>query len=141
VLAADRVRHEQRAALLDVATGVAFGLNSSLIAGIGAAVGHGAGLFTTWQDYGVIVVGPAFFFLLQNALAVGNLVASQPGFTLTNPLVSVAFGLAVFGEHARTGLWILPAAIGAILIAAGTILLARSPLLHPQDNAEQALGP
>jgi hypothetical protein len=56
------------------------------------------------------------FFLLQNALASGNLVASQPGFTLTNPLVSVAFGLAVFGEHGRGGLFLLGAIAGAVLI-------------------------
>lgn len=128
-------RHEHRAALLGVATGGAFGLNSSFIAGVGASISAGGNLFTTWQTYGVVVVGPLSFFLLQNALQAGNLVASQPGFTLTNPLVSVAWGLAVFGEHARTGGFLAGTAIGAILIIGGTILLSRSDLLHP-DRAE-----
>jgi hypothetical protein len=126
-----RARHERRAAFLGVATGAAFGLNSSLIAGVGAAVSHGGGLFTTWQTYGVAVLGPSSFFLLQNALEGGNLVASQPGFTLTNPLVSVVWGLAVFGEQGRGGAFLVGTATGAVLIAAGSILLARSPLLDP----------
>lgn len=126
-----RGRREHRAALLGVATGVAFGLNSSLIAGVGAAVTGGANLFLTWQTYGVAVVGPSSFFLLQNALQAGNLVASQPGFTLTNPLVSVAWGLVVFGEQAREGLFLVGTVAGAALIGVGTIALSRSPLLTP----------
>lgn len=126
-----RGRHEHRAVALGVATGAAFGLNSSLIAGVGAGISHGGGLFTTWQTYGVAIVGPASFFLLQNALQAGNLIASQPGLTLTNPLVSVAFGLAVFGEQARGGAFLLGTVAGAVLIGAGTILLSRSTLLNP----------
>lgn len=131
VLLGYRGRHEHRAALLGVATGGAFGLNSSLIAGVGAVVSHGGNLFLTWQTYGVAVVGPVSFFLLQNALSAGNLVASQPGFTLTNPLVSVAWGLAVFGEQARSGVFLVGTLIGAVLIVAGTIVLSRSHLLDP----------
>jgi hypothetical protein len=135
VLLSLRARHQRRAAFLGVATGAAFGLNSSLIAGVGAAVGHGGGLFTTWQTYAVMVVGPASFFLLQNALEGGTLVASQPGFTLTNPAVSVAWGLAVFGEQGRTGWFLVAALAGAVLVGAGTVLLARSPLLDPDASS------
>lgn len=126
-----RGKREHRAAALGVATGGAFGLNSSLIAGVGAAVEHGGNLFTTWQTYAVAVVGPASFFLLQNALQAGNLVASQPGFTLTNPLVSVLFGLLVFGERGHGGAWLVGTVLGAILIGVATILLSRSSLLDP----------
>ena len=57
--------------------------------------------------------------------------ASQPGFTLTNPLVSVVWGLGVFGEQARGGVFFVGTVAGGVLIAAGSILLARSPLLDP----------
>lgn len=124
-------RHEHRAALLGIATGAAFGLNSSLIAGVGSAVTHGANLFTTWQTYGVAVLGPSSFFLLQNALQAGNLVASQPGFTLTNPLVSVAWGLAAFQERANSGPFLVGVVAGAALIGVGTVVLSRSSLLDP----------
>jgi drug/metabolite transporter (DMT)-like permease len=125
-------RHEHRAALLGVATGAGFGLNSSLIAGVGSVVSHGGNLFTAWQTYAVAVVGPSSFFLLQNALQAGNLVASQPGFTLTNPLVSVAWGLAAFHEKANSGAFLVGVVAGAALIGAGTIILSRSPLLDPE---------
>lgn len=126
-----RGRREHRAAMLGVATGAAFGLNSSLIAGVGASVSQGGGVFTTWQTYGIVVLGPLSFFLLQNALQAGNLVASQPGFTLVNPLVSVFWGLLVFGEQGRGGLFLLGTVAGVVLIAAGTIMLSRSRLLDP----------
>jgi drug/metabolite transporter (DMT)-like permease len=126
-----RSRAEHRAVLLGVATGAAFGLNSSLIAAVGTSVAHGGSLFSTWQTYGVAVIGPASFFLLQNALAAGNLVAAQPGLSLTNPLVAVAFGLVVYGEHTRGGLFLVGAPAGALLIGAGTVLLSRSKLLRP----------
>lgn len=135
-----RGEREHRAAYLGVATGAAFGLNSSLIAAVGAAVGQGGSLFTTWQTYGVAVVGPLSFFLLQNALGAGNLVASQPGFTLTNPLVSVAWGLAVFGEHGQGGFYLFGSVLGAALITAGSILLARSTLLDPQASEQRTEG-
>ncbi|MDR7299837.1 DMT family transporter [Haloactinomyces albus] len=130
-------RHEHRAALLGIATGATFGLNSSLIAGIGAAVSHGGNLITTWQTYGVAVIAPLSFFMLQNALQAGNLVASQPGFTLTNPLVSVAWGLAVFDEHARSGLFLIGTISGAALIGLGTIMLAQSVMLDPTQHEQQ----
>ncbi|MBO0828698.1 MAG: DMT family transporter [Streptosporangiales bacterium] len=133
-------RHEHRAALLGIATGAAFGLNSSLIAGVGAAVAHGGNLFATWQTYGVAVVGPSAFFLLQNALQAGNLVASQPGFTLTNPLVSVAWGLAAFHEEAQSGPFLVGVAAGAVLIGVGTVLLSRSPLLDPDAGTPTRSG-
>ncbi|GEL20535.1 DMT family transporter [Pseudonocardia asaccharolytica] len=136
VVLGHRGRREHRAALLGIATGAAFGLNSALIAGVGATVTHGGGLFTTWQTYGVAVLGPISFFLLQNALSAGNLVASQPGFTLVNPLVSVAWGLVVFGEHARGWPFLAGTLAGAGLIGAGTILLARSELLDPDVTHE-----
>lgn len=126
VLLARRLR-ASKAALLGVATGAAFGLVASLVAGAGAAWSDGGfGLLaTSWQTYAAIVVGPLSFFLLQNALQAGSLVASQPGFTLVNPLVAVLWGILVFGEQPRGGAWFALTAAGACLITAATILLMR----------------
>lgn len=129
-----RGRDEHRAVFLGVAAGAVFGLNSSLIAGIGAAVAHGDNLLQTWQTYGVAIIAPISFFLLQNALAAGNLVSSQPGLTLTNPLVALAYGLIVFDEQTRNGIFLVVAIIGATLIGAGTLLLSRSTLLQPESS-------
>lgn len=140
VIGGYRSRLEHRAALLGVATGVTFGLNSSLIAGVGAAVERGAPLWAAWQTYGVVVLAPISFFLLQNSLQAGNLAASQPGFTLMNPLTSVVWGLVVFGEQARQGPFLIGVVAGALLIAIGTVLLARSPLLDPEATQRQRYG-
>jgi hypothetical protein len=51
-------------------------------------------------------------------------------------MVSVAFGVAVFGEHLRSGTWLVLALFGAALIVACTVLLARSPLLHSSERTQ-----
>jgi hypothetical protein len=76
------------------------------------------------------IIGPLSFFLLQNALEAGSLVASQPGFTLTNLGVG-GLGLAVFGELGRGGIFLIGPIAGALLIAAGSILLARFTPARP----------
>ena len=122
-----------RPAYLGVATGVCFGFTAVLLAAITA---EGLGnLLTTWQTYALIVIGPAGFFLLQNALQGGRLVASQPGLTLANPLVALGWGVAVFGERVQSGGWIALALAGAAVIAVCTVLLARS--LSEQDVSDE----
>ncbi|HEV7452855.1 MAG TPA: hypothetical protein VGO16_16010 [Pseudonocardiaceae bacterium] len=128
----------RRAAYLGLATGIGFGLVAALVAGVGAAYGAAGigGVFRAPQTYLVIVFGPGFFFLLQKTLQAGPLVASQPALTVVDPFVSVAFGIAVFHEHLRTGTWLILALFGAALIIACTVLLARSPLLQGSERTE-----
>ncbi len=127
-----RMRHGQpRAAALGLATGTLFGIVAALVASVGAAWAGGfVGLFTAWQTYAVIVLGPTSFFLLQSALQAGELDASQPGFTLMNPLVGVLWGVFVFGEQPRGGPWVAGELVGAAVIVAATLLLVRSPALR-----------
>jgi drug/metabolite transporter (DMT)-like permease len=133
-----RAEGTRRAAYLGLATGIGFGLVAALVAGIGAAYSASGigGVLRAPQTYLVIVLGPGFFFLLQKTLQAGPLVASQPALTLADPLVSVAFGIAVFDEHLRTGTWLILALFGAALIIACTVLLARSPLLQGSKRTE-----
>jgi drug/metabolite transporter (DMT)-like permease len=117
-----------RAAFLGIATGAVFALMSALVSGVGALYSHGGlGLvLTSWQTYAALVAGPSSFFLLQKALQAGTLVASQPGFTLVNPLVSVIWGVLVFGETTRTGPWLAVAGVAAAGVVAATISLVRA---------------
>lgn len=85
---------------------------------------------STWQTYAAIAVGLVSFYLLQNSLNSGLLVATEPGLTLANPLVAVIWGLVVFGEQARTGPWLIGSVAGAVLLVLGTLLLSRSPVLQ-----------
>jgi drug/metabolite transporter (DMT)-like permease len=121
----------RRPAFLGVATGVAFGFTAALVAGMTAGFRAGGivGVFTAWQTYAVVVVGPSGFFLLQTALRAGRLVVSQPGMTLANPLVAIGWGVNVFGEHVQHGAWYAADVTGAALVIGATILLAGSPQL------------
>jgi hypothetical protein len=133
-----RAEGMRRAAYLGLATGIGFGFIAAIVSGIGAAYGAFgiSGVLRMPQTYLLIVLGPGFFFLLQKTLQAGRLVASQPALTLANPVVSVAFGIAVFGEHLRRGIWLILALFGAALIIACTVLLARSPLLRSSERTE-----
>lgn len=133
-----RSRDARRAAFLGVATGIWFGFTAVLVAGVmGALAGGIAALPGTWQLYALVVAGPLGFFQLQNALRAGRLVASQPGLTLANPLVSVGWGIAVFGEQVRGGPWIVAQVAAAAAVGAFTVLLSRSPLLHGEQGRSE----
>lgn len=131
VVCGRRSRGAARAALLGAAAGIAFGLTAVLVKAATAAFSSGLmAVFTAWQTYLIIVIGPSAFFLLQNALQAGSLVAAQPAMTLANPITAVIWGVALFGEQVRGGGWVVLALTGFAVTAAGAILLARSPLFQ-----------
>jgi hypothetical protein len=124
-----------RAGLLGVTAGVGYS-TAILFAVAGptaAPVTASAALLGCWQAYAAVVVGIASFSLLQQALHAGLLVVTAPGLTLANPLVAVVWGLLVFGEQTRTGLWLVAALGAAALLVLGTVQLARSPLVQRRD--------
>jgi hypothetical protein len=67
---------------------------------------------------------------MQNALHAGRLLAAQPGLTLADPGVAMVWGMLVFKETVRGGAWLAPSVVSGLLLAAGAIALARSPLLE-----------
>jgi drug/metabolite transporter (DMT)-like permease len=133
----------RRAAAFGVATGSVFGLTAALIKGMTERFSHGfVALLTGWQLYALIVAGALGMFLLQSALHAGRLIAAQPGMTLSDPIVSVAWGVFVFGEQVRGGWYLALAFVGGGLIAVSVVVLARSPLLedHGGDSVSGRPG-
>jgi drug/metabolite transporter (DMT)-like permease len=129
-----------RTACLGAAAGTSFGLTATFIKET-VAQGQQGGLtavLTTWQTYVAVAFGILGLVLVQWALHTGPLLAAQPGFTLMDPLVSILWGVLVFNETTRTGLWLVPATIGAVAVGAGVVVLAHSPLLAvmSQDEAD-----
>ncbi|MFH8800766.1 DMT family transporter [Streptomyces sp. NPDC017936] len=118
-------------------------LTKAAALGTGAAVGNAltaalmksatdrladAGLpafLTTWQTYGFALTGIAALLLLENALQAGPLVASQPALTIGDAMVSLLLGVVLFDETIRTGWWLLPSALGVLLILWGVLRLTR----------------
>lgn len=119
-----------RAALLAIAAGATFGLTAALMKAMTRTLAGGIGhLFTDWPLYAMIATGALGMFLTQAALNAGQLIAAQPGLTLSDPLVSVLWGVLAFHEQVREG-WFVPGEVAcAAVIVAGVIMLARSPLL------------
>ena len=130
-----------RAGLLGAAAGIGYGLTAVLIAAAGAVIVDDPGsALGIWQLYAAVATGLASFVTLQNGLASGLLVAVEPGLTLLNPIVGVSWGLVLFGEHARPGVWVVGALAGAVALAVGTVLLARSPLLRAHPRSAEYRG-
>ncbi|KRD11912.1 MULTISPECIES: DMT family transporter [unclassified Streptomyces] len=86
-----------------------------------------------WQTYGFALTGIASVLLLENALQAGPLTASQPALTIGDASVSLLLGVALFGERIRTGWWLVPQAIGALVLLCGVLRLARVVVPRPAE--------
>jgi glucose uptake protein GlcU len=98
-----------------------------------------AGIFSTWSPYVLVVVGAATMLLASHALQAGTLAASQPGFTLADPLVASLLGVFVFRDH----LQLHPAdiaieIIAVLLLVGGVITLSHSQLVHGEFRSESS---
>jgi drug/metabolite transporter (DMT)-like permease len=118
----------RRAALLGSATGIAWGFVAAVIKELSSHLGGGMGaVFATWSLYLLLVVGAAAMLLATHALAAGPLAASQPGFTILDPLWAGLLGVFLFSEHIRTGPWDLAGeALALALVIAGASGLSHS---------------
>jgi len=134
-----RVQNAHRAALLGIAAGAGFGLTAALIKGTTQTLAHGLiALVTGWQVYAMIVSGLFGMFLTQSALNAGQLVAAQPGLTMTDPVVSIMWGVLAFGEMVRGGWHAAFAGVCAIIIGVGVVALAKSPLLSGSPEERES---
>jgi drug/metabolite transporter (DMT)-like permease len=128
----------RQAAVLAVGAGAAFGLTAALIKGVTTTFSQGmATLMTSWQLYAMIVAGTGAMFLVQSAMNAGRLVAAQPGLTLTDPIVSILWGVFVFREQVRTGWYLALMVAGGLVIAGAVIVLAGSPLLSAESADDE----
>ena len=111
----------RRAAFLGVATGITWGFVAAVIKELSSHVSGGpAAIFTNWSAYALMVTGAAGMLLASHAFAAGPLAASQPGFTILDPVTATLLGVFLFSEHLATSPAALTAeAIGLLLLAAG----------------------
>jgi drug/metabolite transporter (DMT)-like permease len=140
IIAAQRGHRIWRTACLGAAAGTSFGLTATFIKETAAQL---SARVTTWQTYAAVAMGITGVVVMQWALHTGPLLAAQPGFTLMDPLVSIFWGVLVYHEVTRTGVWLIPAAFAGAGIVFGVSLLARSPLLvavneHDVDDEQRA---
>jgi drug/metabolite transporter (DMT)-like permease len=137
----------RRAAVLGAATGIAWGFMAAVIKELSSHLGGGPGaIVCTWSLYVLLVAGAATMLLASHALAAGPLAASQPGFTILDPLTASLLGVLLFGEHIRTGATDLAGeALALAVVIAGAAALSRSGLIagengHPSCENQPALS-
>lgn len=119
----------RRAALYGTASGIVWALFAVFVkavtdvlgaSGVVAVLEHGA-------IYGLIVAGIVGTVLTQAALRHGPLSVSQPLMVIVNPVVSIALGIWLFGEHFEGSGWtIVFASVGFVAMALGVVFLART---------------
>jgi drug/metabolite transporter (DMT)-like permease len=133
----------RRAAVLGAVTGIAWGFVAAVIKDFSSHLGHGLGpILGNWSLYVLIVGGAASLLLASHALAAGPLAASQPGFTILDPLTAGLLGLFLFDEHIQTGRLNLAAeALALALLVGGVSVLSHSHLLAGEDDWRPANKP
>jgi hypothetical protein len=122
-----------------VATGISWGFVAAVIKELSSHVGSGFAIFLTWSPYVLVAVGAASMLLSTHAFQAGPLAASQPGFTIVDPLVASLLGVFIFAEHLQLSPFavvIEAAALGALV--AGVVAISRSQLVQGQTHEDEA---
>jgi hypothetical protein len=120
-----------RAAMFGTAAAIGFALTAActkVVAGFAAS--DWTTLYRHWQTYALAFFGVLAVFLAQNAFHAGPIVASQSTLVLVDPLASILIGVGLFGDDLRTnGAWGPLEALSLLVMFAGAVLLAHSPLV------------
>ncbi|HSZ39581.1 MAG TPA: DMT family transporter [Trebonia sp.] len=131
----------RRAGVLGAATGISWGFVAAIIKELSSHLGDGVGaVFTTWSPYALIAVGTVTMLLASHALAAGPLAASQPGFTVLDPLSATLLGEFLFNEHFRTQPFDLALeALALAIVVTGASVLSHSCLIQGVDGNPSCL--
>lgn len=135
------VSRPRRAAVLGAATGISWGFVAAVIKELSSHLGGGiGGLLSSWSLYVLIAVGAATMLLASHAVAAGPLAASQPGFTIFDPISASLLGVILFGEHVRTGpLDLIAEALALAAVIAGALAISHSCLIVGEDGCPPSL--
>jgi drug/metabolite transporter (DMT)-like permease len=121
----------RRAACLGIATGVTWGFLAAVIKELSSHLSGGpAAIFTNWSVYVLMGVGTLAMLLTSHAIAAGPLAASQPGFTIGDPVTAILLGAFLFSERLGTSPAALAAeVVGLVVLALGVRTLSGSALI------------
>jgi drug/metabolite transporter (DMT)-like permease len=86
-----------------------------------------AGMFARWPVYALAIGSVAALLLMQAALHVGPLRASQPFLVIIDPIVSIALSVWLFGEHFTSdAVGLTAAAVAFAVMCAGLVALTQT---------------
>jgi drug/metabolite transporter (DMT)-like permease len=128
----------RRAAWLGIATGISWGFVAAVIKELSSRVTGGpAAIFSNWAVYALMVAGAAAMLLTSHAMAAGPLAASQPGFTILDPVTATLLGVVLYNEHLATSPAALTAELLSLLVlAVGARTLSHSRLIAVSDEQQ-----
>lgn len=111
----------RRAALYGSAAGFVWSVDAGVVKAATQVlqVDGWSGLFEHWPVYVLVVSGMLGTLLVQGALSVGPLRASQPAMLIVEPLAGIIVGVVLFGEKLSNS----PAAIAGQVLALGVMVL------------------
>jgi len=120
-----------RAAWFGTAGAIAFAFTAALIKTMNDEINRGwSHVFVSWPPYALAGAGLVGVFLAQNAFHVGPVTASQSALVIVDPLVSIAIGVGLFGDHVQTaGGRLIGEILAMMVLSAGVFSLTRSPLV------------
>jgi drug/metabolite transporter (DMT)-like permease len=129
-------RAVRKAAVLGAATGIAWGFVAAVIKELTSHISQGlGGVFGNWAVYVLMAAGAIAMLLASHAIAAGPLAASQPGFTIGDPLTASLLGLFLFGEVMQTGTVALTAQVAGLgVLVAGVAGLSHSRLITGEQH-------
>jgi hypothetical protein len=136
---AKRSRLSAGPVLLALAAGLLYGVQDALTRVSGQRFSEGGltDLVTTWQPYGVVVIGVTGLILVQSAFETAPLRMSLPALTAAQPLAGIACGVGFLGDRLRTDAGALAwEAAGLAAIVGGIVLLGLHPCM-PSGAARQ----
>lgn len=121
----------RRAAYLAAAAGILYGLTAALTKASAHLVDGGLfGVLTSWQPYALIGLAICSLVVSQSAFQAGRLGTVLPLLIIGEPLVAALIGALAFHESvAHTPLAVTFELVGALSMASGVLLLARSPIV------------
>jgi len=127
----------QRALLLGIATGTAYGMQDGLTRDAYGAFTHdGVAALASWPVWTLVVVGALGVLLAQNAFDCAPLTSSLPAISIAEPLVGIVLGVAVFEAKVRTSWWALLIAAGCLVVMfAGAYSVSRARVVRDATTA------
>lgn len=132
-----------RATLLACAAGLALATSASMVklTTDDLTTGGIPRTATDWPGYGLAVAALIGLLLQQAAFGSGKLPVAVTAMTIANPAVGSLIGLIGFREGLPSGaLPILSAVAALLLVAAGVLVLAHSPLLTGSEEDDGPAG-
>lgn len=128
-----------RSSLYAVAAALVLGTQAALLKATIARFEHGlSSALTGWELWAMLAAAVLGLLLVQSAYEAGPLASSMPVVDAVQPSVAIAFGIALFDEHVRTGAWLAGIVAALVLLFAGIVVLDSSPLIQCLQRSQRA---